>query len=123
MANCCNPTRNLREKTNISLSRTESAAAARKDTTPPIDGQKSHVDVSGNAYSEHDSSPPLGKDDASADQVATSFGDMSISVAVQNSPIQIDLEQHSKFLMDFKFEHFRFRRTNRIGADHQLNTL
>lgn len=57
---------------------TESAAAAaRKDATSPNDSN-----VSGNAYaSEHDSS--ASKDDASnSEQVATSFGDMNISVAV-----------------------------------------
>lgn len=68
------------------------AAAARKDPTPPIDGQKSHgVDVSGNAYAqEHDSTSQSqsmqSKDDAgNPDQVAGSFGDMNISVAVSRS--------------------------------------
>lgn len=66
----------------------ESAAAARKDSTPPIDAQKSHgVDVGGNAYAqEHDSAPSSmlqAKDDAgNTDQVAASFGDMNISVPV-----------------------------------------
>lgn len=66
----------------------ESAAAARKDSTPPIDAQKPHgVDVGGNAYTqEHESAPSSmlqAKDDAgNPDQVTASFGDMNISVPV-----------------------------------------
>lgn len=70
-------------------SRTESAVSSRK--TPPVDGQKSHVDVSGNTYSqEHDSTSTSSssllqsKDDSvNTEQVAASFGDMNISVAVK----------------------------------------
>lgn len=53
------------------------AAASRKDPSPPNDSN-----VGGNAYaSEHD--PSASKDDApNSEQVAQSFGDMNISVAV-----------------------------------------
>ncbi|XP_055317056.1 protein CASC3-like isoform X2 [Sitodiplosis mosellana] len=66
----------------------ESPAVARKDSTPPVDGQN----VSGNSYSQeqnvHDSAPTSsllqGKDDTgNPDQSAASFGDMNISVAIQ----------------------------------------
>lgn len=71
----------------------ESAATVRKDSAPPSDGQTGH-DLSGSGYSQeqigHDALPSStmiqSKDDAgNPEQVATSFGDMNISVqAVSN---------------------------------------
>lgn len=66
----------------------ESASVARKDSIPPVDGQKGHgVDM--NTYSQeqigHDMAPSSsmlqGKDDGNnSEQVPSSFGDMNISV-------------------------------------------
>lgn len=63
----------------------ESSAGARKDSTPPVDGPKTHVDATVYSQEIHDSAAASiiqSKEETGTDQVAASFGDMNISVAV-----------------------------------------
>lgn len=79
---------------------------ARKDSTPPIDGQKSHsVDTYSQEQNVHDAAPPhmQGKEDAgNSEQAASSFGDMNISVAVSEI-----LQNEKKKNFDQDFSNFK----------------